>query len=103
MEDPDIISQTGEPVLDPEAQRRWFSERVAEGRDFGVTWARYSIHPELKLLLFEGWKFRPTVEGEPRWMLTDEERKWRQPTLDSTETGTNSGAMQSTRPEDSAT
>jgi hypothetical protein len=67
--EPDYIRQSGDPMTEGE-QVSWFQEARAEAEAEGAMHLRYSVHPEIpNLRLVEGWKDRPSNEGEPRWQL----------------------------------
>lgn len=67
--EPDFLSQNGEPLTEDQ-EREWVRERVREGEERGAIWYRVSKHPTMaNLILYEGWKIRPVLEGEPRWQM----------------------------------
>jgi hypothetical protein len=70
MSEPDVISQSAEPFTDDLERQKWFRQCAVDAEiERGVTWCRYSIHPEHGWCLFEGWKVKPEDEGEPRWQI----------------------------------
>jgi hypothetical protein len=70
MTEPFYIAQTGERshLDDPQA---WFRKRAIEAREEGGKWLRATIGDGL--LLFECWKNRPKDEGDPRWIMGENE------------------------------
>lgn len=67
MSDPFYIRQTAEP-MEPDKQRAWFQACADEAKAAGATWCRFSVHPQdARILLVEGWKHRPSHEGELRF------------------------------------
>jgi hypothetical protein len=70
--EPVYIRQSAEPMTDEESHR-WFHGCADEAISKGVTWARYSVHPEIEnLRIVEGWLKQPDDQGEIRWALTSE-------------------------------
>ncbi len=69
MSEPDFISQCGD-LKTKDEHFEWWRSRAAEAFNRGATHFRYSVHPEIQnLILFEGWKQRPTQEGNPRFQF----------------------------------
>jgi len=70
--EPEIVRQCGD--FQNEAQgREWFDLQTNQAKEAGMTFARYTIHPDIAgLILFEAWRRQPKHQGEPRFALTTE-------------------------------
>ena len=66
MSEPTYIRQVHQ---DPDRHRDWFDSCAADMKVEGVSFARYSVHPQdEQLALVEGWQEKVVPDqGEPRW------------------------------------
>jgi hypothetical protein len=64
---PEFISQTAE-IMTPDERKKWCMARVAESREKGATFHRFSFCPH-GVTLHEGWKVAPQEQGEPRFQM----------------------------------
>lgn len=68
--EPDYLAQTHN-AKDVDAKRDWYVRQAKNASAIGVTWHRFSHHPDDEdLLLYEGWKVRPDDEGPHRFQVT---------------------------------
>lgn len=66
--EPEYIRQTVVGAI--EQRMDWFEAAAREAREEGMTFFRYSYHPDNPcLLLIEGWRGRPKDQGDIRWQL----------------------------------
>jgi hypothetical protein len=69
MIEPVYIAQTAE-CCTAEDRLKWLRARADDGRRGGAVFFRASIHPEMGLMLIEGWDTQsPGEQGAPRWQI----------------------------------
>lgn len=70
MTEPFFVEQSQHD--DEGAARAWLQASADRARLEGATWLRSSWSEELPgLVLVEGWKRRPKIEGAPRWSIKE--------------------------------